>query len=398
MSASTFRLRPLSDLFEIDKTQISKEDTEYSTLSFIGLENIESHSKRYLPELTSTPEGLCNRFSKKHVLYGKLRPYLNKVYLPDFDGKCSTEILPLLPKNSYTREFISIILQSQTFIEEAVKHSTGGRMPRANLKYLLKLKVSVPEAEEANIIASGLQSQLAHIETMRQVALKQKESAKALQSAILREIFPWKTGESLPDGWRWEKIANCIKNDIEPFKKSNYPNKEFTYIDISSIDSFAKSIFSPKIIEKENAPSRAKFILRENDIIISNVRPNLNAVALVDKEFQGSVGTSGFTVVRLKDGYDANFFFHFFTSPYFIDYVTELVQGAMYPAINDKDIKKCLIPVPNFENQRDFAELITEKINRVVSINQPLDMQLAAIEALPAAILREAFNFEINEN
>ena len=64
MSAATFRLRPLSDLFEVDKAQICKDETDYSKLQFIGLENIESHTKRYLPEFVSKPEGVCHRFSK----------------------------------------------------------------------------------------------------------------------------------------------------------------------------------------------------------------------------------------------------------------------------------------------------------------------------------------------
>jgi type I restriction enzyme S subunit len=258
-------------------------------------------------------------------------------------------------------------------------------------------KIEIPFLDDKikqHKFALAIQSKFEHVENMRQAALKQKEAAKALQFAVLREKFSWRAGEPLPAGWRWEKIGNCITNDIDKFKKSSHSSKEISYIDISSVDSFSKSVVESKVIERENAPSRAKYILRENDIVISNVRPNLNAVALIDKQHENSIGTSGFTVVRLKEGYDPNYFFHFFTSPYFVDYVTELVQGAMYPAINDKDIKKCLIPVPNFEIQKSIAELITRKIKKIISMNQPLDTEIVAIEALPAAILREAFNFE----
>lgn len=277
------------------------------------------------------------------------------------------------------------------------KLASGGIWENLETKHIRGFDIPLLKVEEQKAITNDIEIQFAHIESMRQAALKQKEAAEALQSAILREKFSWRAGESLPAGWRWEKIDNCITDDIDKFRKSSHPSKEISYIDISSVDSFSKSVIEPKVIERENAPSRAKYILRENDIVISNVRPNLNAVALIDKQHENSIGTSGFTVVRLKEGYEPNYFFHFFTSPYFVDYVTELVQGAMYPAINDKDIKKCLIPVPNFETQKSIAELITRKIKKVISINQPLDTEIAAIEALPAAILREVFNFEKTE-
>ena len=196
MIGSAKKYSTVAELFELCKNKIDTSDSDYRDLPFVGMENIESGSRRYLPQNLSVPEGLCYRFDSSHVLYGKLRPYLNKVMLPDFSGKCSTEIVPLKPKNGFSREFVATVLQSTYFIEQAVKHSTGGRMPRADLKYLLGLKLRLPVADQANALATELQTRLAHVEAMRQAALKQVEGIESLSAAILREAFDFGKDET----------------------------------------------------------------------------------------------------------------------------------------------------------------------------------------------------------
>ena len=182
----------LDSLFTIDKQQIDKSNTLFNSLQFIGLENIESDSRKYVPSGENEENGssTCFLFSTKHVLYGKLRPYLNKVYLPDGDGRCSMELLPLLPKNGYSRDFIAAVVQSEIVIAFAVKHSTGGRMPRANMNKINKLEVPIPSSDDkCNYIGNYLNIKFAELYKMRQAAEQQLEAIEALPGAILREVF-----------------------------------------------------------------------------------------------------------------------------------------------------------------------------------------------------------------
>ena len=179
-------------MFTIDKQQIDKSNTLFNSLQFIGLENIESDTRKYVPSEENEENGssTCFLFSNKHVLYGKLRPYLNKVYLPEGDGRCSMELLPLLPKNGYSRYFIAAVMQSEIVIAFAVKHSTGGRMPRANMNKINKLEVSIsPSNDKYNYIGNYLSIQFAELDKMRQAAEQQLEAIEALPGAILREVF-----------------------------------------------------------------------------------------------------------------------------------------------------------------------------------------------------------------
>ena len=198
--------------------------------------------------------------------------------------------------------------------------------------------------------------------------------------------------KKLPDGWRWEKIKTVINDDIQIFSPENRGKEKFFYIDISSVDSANKKILKPDQIFVEDAPSRAKSILKENDIILSTVRPNLNAVALVNKNHIGHVCSSGFCVIRLGTGHYAPYFFHYLTSPHFVETVSKMVQGAMYPAISNNDVKNFAIPLPpTIDDQIRIASELGYKMVAVETMREAALRQKEAVAAMQGAILRDAF-------
>ena len=95
--------------------------------------------------------------------------------------------------------------------------------------------------------------------------------------------------KNLPEGWRWDKIGSVINDSVQVLSPENHGEEKFFYIDISSIDNVGKKILKSDQIFVKDAPRRAKSISKENDIILYTVRPNLNAVALVDKNHNGHV-------------------------------------------------------------------------------------------------------------
>ena len=97
-----------------------------------------------------------------------------------------------------------------------------------------------------------------------------------------------KEKRELPKGWKWGRLKNEITNKISLFKKDEFAEDTFKYIDISTIDNVTKRIIGYQEIPVNDAPSRAKYILEENDIIVATVRPNLNAVAIVGQPRDGN--------------------------------------------------------------------------------------------------------------
>jgi len=115
------------------------------------------------------------------------------------------------------------------------------------------------------------------------------------------------------------------------------PCGEFVYIDISSIDRETKTIADPKTLTLDQAPSRAKQVLKAGDVLVSMTRPNLNAVALVPAQLDGAIGSTGFHVLRSR-WLKPEFLFALVQTRDFIDAMTDVVQGALYPAVRPRDI------------------------------------------------------------
>jgi len=92
----------LGDFCEFDITQ-----GMHRGLPYVGLENIESHTARFVgsPELL-TVKSSTFKFTPEHILYGRLRPYLNKLLAPNFQGHCSTEHFPIKPSSKIFRDYL----------------------------------------------------------------------------------------------------------------------------------------------------------------------------------------------------------------------------------------------------------------------------------------------------
>ena len=110
----------LGELCEMDRQGLRPDDPFASGLPFVGVEHVESDSGAFNFNNGSrigSQKSTTFRFDERHVLYAKLRPYLNKVATPGFAGRCSTELVPLLPRDGVDREFIAFLLRRQESVD-----------------------------------------------------------------------------------------------------------------------------------------------------------------------------------------------------------------------------------------------------------------------------------------
>lgn len=196
----------------------------------------------------------------------------------------------------------------------------------------------------------------------------------------------------LPPGWSWVRLRDHVV-EVQAFSPRSFPAAMFKYIDITSVDNVRKRVIGSKAYEREKAPARAQSIVAENDILVSTVRPNLNAVALLTAEHDGFVCSSGFCVVRLGNGQHPSYYFRLLTSPYFVNRMTDLVQGAMYPAISDADVLDTPFPLPpNLDDQVVIAAELERKLSKVESMRQAAESQMEAAAAMEAALLGQVLH------
>lgn len=182
---------------------------------------------------------------------------------------------------------------------------------------------------------------------------------------------------------KWDTVQvakTCLRTQMRDPRKS--PEKPFLYIDISSIDRSLKVITSTPEILGADAPSRARKKIREGDVLVSTVRPNLNAVALVPPELDGQIASTGFCVLRPnRAAIEGKYLFYFTTTPDFIGILTSKVRGAHYPAVSDGDVKKIELPLPFLSEQRRIVEIL-DQANALRKKRAEADAKAACI--LPA--------------
>ncbi|ELU4450641.1 restriction endonuclease subunit S [Salmonella enterica] len=130
---------------------------------------------------------------------------------------------------------------------------------------------------------------------------------------------------------------------------------------MASVDRFQKKIVldSVSLITTGSAPSRARQLVFADDIIISTVRPNLNTVAIVPKELDGAIASTGFCVLRPnKKMVDTKYLFHYIKSDDFVNKLVKLATGANYPAVSDKIIKEQQLKKISLCEQKNIAAIL----------------------------------------
>jgi type I restriction enzyme S subunit len=140
---------------------------------FVGLEHIASGETRLRNFAQSTDVKSAKfRFYAGDILYGKLRPYLDKAVLADLNGICSTDLLVLKPKNNVIKEFLIYVLHSTDFIKHAIATTTGTNHPRTSWTAISKFKFGLPEHSEQQNIANILST------IDRKLELEKKEKVR----------------------------------------------------------------------------------------------------------------------------------------------------------------------------------------------------------------------------
>ncbi len=159
-------------------------------------------------------------------------------------------------------------------------------------------------------------------------------------------------------GWNTATIADVCEPTEQIDPRREIPG-EFQYVDISGIDRTHKVIVEHQTMPGAQAPSRARKVIRKDDILVSTVRPNLNAVAMVPAHLNGHIASTGFCVLRSNNAVvEPRFLFYLTITRDFVAVLSERVRGANYPAVSDNDIKEIEIPLPPLSEQRRIVEIL----------------------------------------
>ena len=195
--------------------------------------------------------------------------------------------------------------------------------------------------------------------------------------------------KNLPEGWVWTTIAK-VTLPIEKVSPKLQPDVPFVYIDISSIDNSIQKIVEPKEYLGLEAPSRAKQLVRVNDVVFSTVRTYLKNIALIPRIYDGQIASTGFSVLRTSNAVNAKFLFYYTLTDEFLSPLNELQRGTSYPAIRDGDVRIQPFPLPPLPEQERIVARIEELLSDLEAGVSALQRVRAGVKRYKASVLKAA--------
>jgi type I restriction enzyme S subunit len=177
---------------------------EVPDMPYVGLEHIEPQTMKVLVHgYAREARSSSVRFSKGDVLYGKMRPYLNKVWVAEFDGLCSAEFLVFSNRDGLSNQFLALRLNAEDFVTFANGQVSGER-PRVDFEKLSHFPILLPPTAEQQRIVAKLDAALSGLERAEKAARRAQERLQRYRAAVLHGSV---TGE-LTRPWRESRMKN----------------------------------------------------------------------------------------------------------------------------------------------------------------------------------------------
>ena len=156
-----------------------------------------------------------------------------------------------------------------------------------------------------------------------------------------------------------KQLGKLMNFSNETWNQKDYFTNKFFYIEIGGIDIKTGDINKISEINISEAPSSAKMVVRENDILISTTRPNRGAISLIDKSFDGFIASTGFAILRkVKHEINRNYLFYALRFESTLKQFEQRCSGGIYPTITKDELRKVLIPLPPKETQLRIVALM----------------------------------------
>lgn len=194
----------------------------------------------------------------------------------------------------------------------------------------------------------------------------------------------------LPVGWEWTSFGDVLEEVAKVNPKEN-PENGFVYVDIESIDNRLMRITNPKHYKGKEAPSRARQLIKSNDILFSTVRTYLKNIALVSDDYDGQIASTGFCVIRPIEPINKKMVFYLVQTDGFVNPLSNIQRGSSYPAVRNSDIYEQIIPFPPANEQHRIVAKIEELFTNLDAGVEGLKKIQAQIKRYRQAVLKYAF-------
>lgn len=314
----------------------------------------------------------------------------------------TTELHVMRCRPELDKQFAFYLTLTDAFrkLGEAEMYGAGGQK-RVPESFVTNLKHPIPPLHEQRAIAAFLDRETAWIDALvakkeRLIELLQEKRTALITRAVNRGLAPDVPVKDsgvewlglIPAHWEVRRLKYLATVNDEALPETTDPDMEITYVDIGNVDSIA-GITGTEDLLFEDAPSRARRIVRQGDVIISTVRTYLKAIARIEPTDANLIVSTGFAVIRPRE-LDGGFAAYALSSPYFVDRVVAHSAGVSYPAINASELTCLDIAFPPLPEQQAIAALLDRETAKLDSLIAKVREAIEHFRELRVALISAA--------
>ena len=380
-----WRVARLGDVIQTrrDLTQPSSD----GKARYVGLEHIDSGNARLSRWGTENEvRSSKNKFFAGDVLYGKLRPYLDKVVLAEWEGMCATDILVFVAdKQRALPEFAVHLLHTRAFLNHAISTTSGTNHPRTSWQALQSFALALPPLPEQRAIARVLSTLQRAIETQDKLIA----TARQVKKVLMRHLFtygavppadaarvPLKETEigAVPEAWEVMKLGDvCEKPQYGYTESATTKSVGPKFLRISDIQD--GGVNWPLVPYCEISESfYEKYALKDGDLVVARIGATTGKSYFISNPPR-SVFASYLIRVRAKMKLSPEYLRYFANTENYWKQINESKGGRLKQGINLPILTGLRLQLPPIPEQRAIARILAA-----------VDQKIAAEEKRKAAL------------
>ena len=381
-----------------EKTSEASGDEDY-----LELEDLESGTGRILNRRnTLEVESAVTVFKKGDILFGKLRPYLEKYYEAEFDGKCTGEILAFKPEQIASR-FLFYCVGSRWFIERCNAIAYGAKMPRVSWPaQLSQFNIPLPPLPEQERIAAYLDASCAAIDAAVATKRRQIETLEALCGSILLTALTngirseeklIDTGSvvvpQIPRGWKLTRLKSVASIRYGLGQPPAQLASGVAMIRATDVDAGHISTDSMLRVDPNDLPVEKNPYLKAGEIIVVRSGAYTGDSAIVPAELEGCV--AGYDMVVTVERASPRFVAYCLLSRYVLEgQILLLTLRAAQPHLNAQELGSVVLTLPPERAEQDaIVDFLDMKLVEVGEVARGIERQIATLNAYRKSLIHE---------
>lgn len=386
---------------------------EFPDYPYIGMENITPHTMQLLTTIPAKEmKSTADTFEPGDVLYGRLRPYLNKVYCPDFKGLCSTEFIVFRKASGLSNKYLQFFLNSNDFVSYSNSLNAGDR-PRVKFNQFKNYPFPLPPLPEQERIVAKIEELFTQLDAGTAALRRVQAGLRRYKASVLKAAVE---GNLVPQDQTDESVRNLFQKEIKnPFYGNNFLPYRWEWVEVNQVGEIVTGctprknkpeyyghdypFYKPTDLNTGYETQKSQDGLSSLGIKKARFIP---AKSVLVTCLGATIGKTGLIRVAGATNQQINaiipnnhivpeYLYYVCISPQFQKSILDNASATTLPIINKRRFERLHLPLPPLSEQYRIVEKLDQVLTTAENIENLLSQNLIRSKRLRQIILTNAF-------